>query len=399
VASGGSEFPNSSSALRDRLYLNDGHGNFAKSPNFPARFESTSSVQAADFDEDGDLDLFVGTRMRPFLYGVPANSYIFKNNGKGKFTDGTQEVAPELQQIGMITDALWEDFDKDGDEDLVLAGEWMPITFFENKNGFLKKLTSPIYHPHTPTPSDLQTPTPPHLKANGFWNCIKAGDFDGDGDVDFVVGNQGLNTRFKASPEKPVSMYINDFDQNGSAEQIITVFNGKKAYPLALRHDLVKQIPSLKKKYLKYENYKEQTITDIFAPQQLEKAILLEVHTTQTSLLINQGSGKFEIKPLPIEAQFAPVYGLLVQDFDNDGNLDILLGGNFYRSKPEVGIYDASYGLYLKGKGNNEFEVRSPRESGFFVRGETRDLVPIKSKIGNLILVAKNDAAMEVFQY
>ena len=222
-------------------------------------------------------------------------------------------------------------------------------------------------------------------------------DLNKDSKPDLVLGNHGLNTRFKASPEKPVKMYINDFDQNRTAEQIITTFNGEKPYPFVLRHDLVRQMPYLKKKYLKYENYKDQTIEDIFEPEQFENAVVLEVFETRTSIALNKGDGNFELKPLPIEAQFSPVYGIEIEDFDSDGNPDIILGGNFYKSKPEVGIYDASYGTVLKGDGMGNFESILPQESGIFVKGQVRDMDNIEIGNRKALLIVKNDDVPEIY--
>lgn len=386
VASGGNEFPSSSSALIDRLYFNDGKGNFTKSlqplPSF--QYESSSCVRAADFDGDGDQDLFVGVRLQPFYYGVPTRGYLLENDGKGNFKDITQNKAPELLKIGMITDAIWADYDKDSKEDLIIVGDWMPITIFKNNNGILKKL---------PT-SDLELPN-----SNGWWNCIKSGDFDKDDDIDFIVGNHGLNSRFRASDQRPIEMYINDFDQNGTAEQILCQYEGDKSYPMALRQDLVMQMPGLKKKYLKYSKYANQTITDIFTSEQLSNAVHLKAYNLQSSLLINNGNGKFDIKSLPLEAQFAPIYGLFVKDLDSDGNLDILVGGNLHETKPEIGRYDASYGLWLRGDGKGNFLVVSPRESGLRIEGTVRDMETILVNKQELILVARNNAPLQIFQF
>ena len=210
-----------------------------------------------DFDNDGVTELFVGIRLKPFEYGIPVNSYILENDGKGNFTNVTDQIAPELKNIGMIHDMLWEDVDKDGDKDMIVAGDWMPLKIFINDKGtFREKI-------------DAFSP----LKTNGWWNCLAAADLDGDGDVDFIAGNHGLNSRFKAAPEKPVSMYVSDFDLNGTVEQIICTYDGDKSYPLALKHDLTKEIPALEKKYPKYEMFKNQQIADIFTPEQLNNAI------------------------------------------------------------------------------------------------------------------------------
>ena len=386
VASGGNEFSNGSPYLADRLYFNDGNGHFDRSSQIlpsQRKYVSSSCVEACDIDNDGDQDLFVGERLSPFLYGVPCSGYLLLNDGSGNFSDATLDIAPGLKEIGMITDAVWEDIDKDGDYDLTIVGEWMPIKVFINDRGKFYDATHKAGFD----------------QSNGFWNCIKAKDFDKDGDVDFVIGNLGANTRIKASMNKPASMYINDFDKNGTVEQLVTVFNGKNAYPLVLRNELVTQIPQLKKKYLKYSSYKEQTINDIFTPDQLEKAIELKVYTTFTSIAINQGNGTFFLKELPMEAQYAPVYGLAVQDFDRDGAEDLLIGGNFYRSKPEIGIYDGSYGLLLLGDGANNFKPVPAIESGFSVKGEIRDLEKLKIKDEDAILVIKNNDNVQLFKY
>ncbi|MFK7947030.1 MAG: VCBS repeat-containing protein [Saprospiraceae bacterium] len=376
VASGTNELSNASTSLKDRLYFNDGRGNFKVSgqvlPN--GKFEHTSCVAANDFDNDGDMDLFVGVRMYSGLYGVPSNSYLLENDGKGNFTNVTKQIAPNLEGIGMVTDATWEDIDGDKDKDLVIVGEWMPLTIFENKNGKLIEK------------EELKI-----KNSNGWWNVLKATDIDNDGDVDFVVGNHGLNTRFKAYENYPITMFINDFDQNRMVEQILCAFNTDTTYPFALRHDLVMSLPSLKKRYLKYEDYKQQTINDIFTEKQLENSVILEANEMQTGIFINT-NGKFKFQSLPIEAQFAPVYAIEIFDFDNDGNQDILLGGNFYRAKPEVGSYNGSHGLFLRGNGKGNFKTVKSTNSGFFVKGEIRDF----KRIGNQIFIAKNNSQLQV---
>ena len=382
VASGGSEFPSSSSALLDRLYLNDGQGNLTKSQQLlpTSRFESTACVRAADYDGDGDQDLFVGMRLRPFLYGVPTNGYILQNDGKGNLQNVTESVAPSLTEVGMITAARWVDYDQDQDPDLIVAGDWMPVRVFENTGGNFTDKTKEAGLAHT----------------QGFWNCLEVADLDQDGDLDLIAGNLGRNTRLKATENQPVIMDVNDFDRNGKAEQIISTYQHDSLYPLTLRNDLVKQIPSLKKKYLRYDAYQGQTIEDIFAPEQRRNTVRSEVRTTQSAVFINQGNGKFAVQALPTEAQFSPIYSILADDFNQDGHVDLLLGGNFYRSKPEIGIYDASYGLLLEGDGQNHFEVNN--RSGFFVKGEIRDMVLLRTKEDNLVLVAKNNAPMQVFK-
>ena len=384
VCSGGNEFSPNSTALIDRLYINDGKGKYTKSPQvLPSYiFESSSCVTAADYDGDSDMDLFVGVRLTPFRYGYPCKGYILNNNGKGIFTDVTEQAAPELKTAGMVTDAKWFDYDKDGKEDLVIAGEYMPIKIFHNEKGKLKEVTS----------------TDGLSRSNGWWNRIEIADVNNDGYSDIIAGNHGLNSRFKASETKPVCMYVSDFDNNGSVEQVVTCYNGDSSYPMALRHDLVNVLPYLKKKYLKYESYKNQTIEDIFSKEQLDNAIKLSAYEMRSSVIINNKNGTFTTKSLPLEAQLSPMFGISVKDYDKDGNPDIIMGGNFYESKPEVGIYDASYGVFLKGNGKGEFATMKEQQSGFMIKGAVRDIASVKTKKKELLLIAKNNGTIDVLE-
>jgi len=282
----------------------------------------------------------------------------------------------------MITDAIWSDINGDKLTDLLLVGEYMPISVFMNQAGKLVNVTQTV---------GLG-------KTNGWWNTIESGDLDKDGDLDFVVGNLGLNSRFRASVDKPVSIYVNDFDKNGTVEQIICTYNGNKSYPLVLRHDLMTQIPSLKKKYLKYHDFKDQTITDIFTPDELANAVKFEAYEFSSGLLINDGKGGLIFKSLPREAQFSIVYAINVEDFDNDGNLDIVLGGNLYSVKPEMGRYDASYGLFLRGDGNGNFRSIPTTQSGLNLKGEIRDLITVNVSGRRYLLAARNNESVLVFK-
>jgi hypothetical protein len=250
VTSGGNEFPLSSSALRDRLYINDGRGIFSRSKQMlpSARYESSSCVRPADYDSDGDVDLFVGIRLQPFGYGLPVSGYLLENDGNSNFTNVSGTRAPGLNKIGMITDMAWGDTDNDGDADMVIVGDWMPVTILVNDRGNFTDESHRFGLSGT----------------EGWWHRIIAKDLNGDGKVDFVLGNHGLNSRFRAFANQPVTMYVNDFDLNGSIEQIICTYNGNKSYPVVMKDDLVKQIPSLEAKYKKYDDYKDQTMTDIF---------------------------------------------------------------------------------------------------------------------------------------
>ncbi len=384
VACGSNEFSESSSALSDRLYFNDGKGHYTKSDQIlPAgKYESTSCVRAVDFDKDGVMELFVGIRLKPFQYGVPVSGYILKNDGKGHFTDVTNQVAPELKNIGMIHDMQWADIDKDGDKDMVLVGDWMPVKVFMNENGKFKERKDTFGATNT----------------TGWWNCLTVADVDNDGDLDIVAGNHGLNSRFKASATKPVSMYVSDFDLNGTVEQIICTYDSDVSYPLALKHDLTQQLPDMAKKYPKYELYKDQKITDLFSAEQLKNSILLDATYLETALFINDGTGHFSLKALPSESQFSPVFAAKIADFNGDGNPDILLGGNLFNAKPEVGIYDASYGTFLMGDGKGNFKYMAPKTTGLRLEGEIRDMMEIKTLTGNILVVARNNDKPQVFK-
>lgn len=384
VASGGYEFSGSSFALADRLYNNDGKGNFNSVTRIipDQKLVSTSCLATSDYDKDGDIDIFIGGRSKSFSYGLPCSSYLMENDGKGNFKDVSVSKAEALHDIGMVTDAIWLDVDQDGDEDLVLAGDWMSIKVLLNNNGVFEDATDQF---------GLS-------KTNGYWNVLEKADLDGDGDLDLIAGNLGLNSQFRASLERPISMYINDFDQNGKIDHIITRYKGDKAYPMAMKKDITGQMPYLLKKYLKHVDYKDQTVEDIFTPEQLESAIKLDVFETSSMVFWNEKAG-FKGQPLPMEAQMAPVYGILVEDIDSDGSLEILLGGNLYRAKPQVGIYAGLNGVVLKRTGLKRFEAMKTKESGFFVRGEIRDFGKIKMSGKSILLVAINNDSLKAFEF
>jgi hypothetical protein len=384
VASGSLEYPSSSSALIDKLYINDGNGSFTKSkqilPSFI--FESTSCVRPADLDLDGDLDLFVGSRLKPFSYGIAPQSYILLNDGRGNFTDNTSSIAQHLNKLGHVTDASWSDVDLYGDNDLVIVGEWMPITLLINENG---KLQLPI------DSTGLE-------KSHGWWKAIKSVDLDNDGDIDFIVGNHGSNSILKADKGHPIKMYVNDFDRNGSIEQIITTFQQDAYYPLAMKSDLIKQIPSLSLKIPTFERYKNMTLDSIFDQNSIARSIRYLSYKMESSVLINLGNGRFELASLPQSAQFSPVHAILIKDFNRDGLMDVILGGNQLKAKPEVGIYNASYGLLLEGIGNRQFKTLAPHESGINICGEVRDFEILRFQGEEILLVARNNEEIEYFK-
>ncbi|MDH3456407.1 MAG: VCBS repeat-containing protein, partial [Gemmatimonadota bacterium] len=319
VVSGGNEFSDLAPALQDRLYVNDGRGNFQKAQgHLPLMSNSGSRATAADFDGDGDLDLFVGGRVVPGRYGGDPKSMLLENDGSGRFRDVTQQAAPDLVRVGMVTDAVWNDVDGDNRVDLVLVGEWMPMTVFRNAgSGKLEPMGV----------RGLE-------RSHGWWNRIVAGDFTGDGLTDFVVGNLGLNTRLRASENEPLTMHVADFDRNGFIEQVVSQYSDGVSYPLALRDELFRALPNLRERYPDYVSYAGQTVNDIFTPKELAGALVKQADTFATTLARNNGDGSFTLAPLPREAQVAPAYGLLPADLDGDGTLDLLLAGNFDGVEP-----------------------------------------------------------------
>jgi enediyne biosynthesis protein E4 len=382
VVSGGSEFSDMAPALQDRLYLNDGRGNFRRADgHLPPMNMSGSRVTALDFDGDGHLDLFVGGRVVPWRYGIDPPSVLLRNDGRGRFSDVTQQVAPGLARAGMVTDAVWTDVDGDGRPDLVLVGEWMPITVFRSTGtGRLERMEVPGLE-----------------QSHGWWNRIVAGDFTGNGHTDFIIGNLGLNTRLQAATDGPLTMYVKDFARTGFVQQIISHHTNGDSYPLVLRDDLIKSITFLKSRYLNFADYAQQTVTDIFPAEVLADAVEKKAYTLATALARNNGDGSFTLLPLPHEAQLAPVYGILTGDFDGDGKLDILLAGNFDGVKPEIGRMSAGYGLLLLGDGSGGFTPVPARTSGFSVPGQARDIRRLRTSAGELFVVARNNDRPLIF--
>lgn len=379
VASGGMEFSDNSYALMDRLYSNDGSGNFIKSTQvLPGqRPLSTSKIINLDYDGDGDEDLFFAGRLRPSAYGVPVSSYLLENDGQGNFKDITLENAPGLKNLGMATDAVAIDYDKDGDQDLAVAGEWMPIRIFSNDSGQFREVTKQL---------GLD-------EFSGFWYALTKADLDEDGYEELIAGNLGENTFFKASPEEPVQMYVNDFDNNGKIEQVITTYHGEKSYPVAQKKEIMAQMPHISKKYLKYADYKEKTIEEIFDNEELENAVAHTISTNKSMVFWNK-KGSFKGEQLPKEAQLTPIYSILVEDLDGNGLDEIILGGNQYRAKPQTGIYGANYGTVLEVLPNRTIRAVDHKKSGFYIKGEVRDIKKIKiQEMSHLIVTRSNDYA------
>jgi enediyne biosynthesis protein E4 len=369
--------------LADRLYLNDGKGNFTKAQDSGlANYRnSTSVVKILDINGDGAMDIFVGSRVIPFLYGVNASSFILINDGQGNFTDGTSQYAPDLKEIGLVTDAAVVDYDGDGKEDLVLVGEWMAPTFLRNTGNKLEKIAMPEME-----------------ELKGWYQTISVGDFNGDGKPDFVLGNHGLNTRFKASVVSPIRMFVNDFDQNGSVEHVFVQKVGDKHVPFTLKHQLEAQLPSIKKRYLKYSAYNNQTMEDIFSPAELEKSVIQEVNNLASTVLINEGNGRFKPIELPRMSQRSWMYSIVVTDLNGDGMEDLIMGGNLKGAKPEVGQYDGSYGEVLLGNGDGTFEYWHNRDHGLKLDGDIRDLHVIDRDGQKILMVVKNGENVEFWE-
>jgi len=392
IVFGGYEYPVGSEAYEDELYINDGRGNYTFLGNvLPPMKISSSCVKAADFDKDGDLDLFVGGKVSPGRYPEPVRSFILQNdsyNNQLKFTDVTEKVCPEMLELGMVTDALWTDMDNDETLDLIIVGEWMPISVYKNLGNKLINISET---------TGLQT-----LK--GWWNSICGGDFDNDGDIDYVAGNLGLNSIFKASLEKPVKAYSADFDNNGRFDVIITSYyldknGGLKEYPIHFRSDLFRQMDILRSRFNTYEAYSEATIDSILTSEELKLARIDEASCFESLFIENLGGGKFNFKPLPREAQFAPLFGMLPGDYNQDDNLDLLIVGNDYSNNAFWGRYDALNGLLLEGQGKGDFVVKNYTETGFLVDGDAKSLICLPMANQSILIIAtQNQDSMRVFE-
>ncbi|MFT3701178.1 MAG: VCBS repeat-containing protein [Agriterribacter sp.] len=382
IASGGYRYEHNSPNYQDRLFINDGKGNFTLAEDaLPVNHTSKLCVRAMDFNKDGKMDLFVSGRVDPWKYPKPVSSFIFRNdsdNGKVKFTDVTAAVAPELQQIGLVCDALFTDFDNDNQTDLILTGEWMPVTFLKNTGGKFKNVSAA---------SGINTKT-------GWWNSIVGGDFRHTGRMDYIVGNVGLNTLYRASEQYPVYITAKDFDKTGGYVPIPSLFlpdksetHVMKEFPANGREDIVDRIPSLKKRYNNFKTFANATMDEIFPPELRKDAQRLSATELRSCYLRNEGNGKFTIIPLPDEAQFSVLNGMVTDDFDGDGNLDVLINGNDYGTEVSIGKFDALNGLLLKGDGKGNFKALSIMESGIYIPGNGKALVKLAG-INDRYLVA-----------
>ena len=392
IASGGYSAAGDTMIYQDKLYINDGHGNFTEDPAaLPVNHTSKLCVRAFDYNNDGKLDLFVSGRVAPGQYPKPVSSFIFRNdtqNGQVKFTDVTAEVAPELKNIGMVTDALFTDFDDDGQTDLILVGEWMPVTLLKNIGEKFKNVT----------------PQTGIANSTGWWNSIAAGDFRHTGRTDYIVGNTGLNTFYKGDEKYPLSITAKDYDNNGAFIAITSLFlpdqqGRKQEFPAFGRDDVARQFPSIKKRFATYKPFALATMDDILTPEQRNGALRLQANTLQSCFLRNDGGGKFTLIPLPREAQVSLIDGMIVDDFDGDGNLDVLINGNDYGTEVATGRYDAMNGLLLQGDGKGGFTPRTMQESGICIPHDGKALVRLLGPANDyLVAASQHQDALKLYR-
>ncbi|CAN5389912.1 VCBS repeat-containing protein [soil metagenome] len=389
VTEGSLEYGNSSTFNLPRLYKNNGKGTFELVTDaFPTNITTIGmAVTVGDYDGDNDIDIFIGGRMLPDLYPLSPRSYILQNNA-GKFTDVTKTICPALEKPGMITGALWTDFDNDNKQDLVICGEWMPVRFFKNSNNKLQEVTES---------TGLKN-------MNGLWRFLQDADIDKDGDIDFVAGNMGLNNKYHATLERPMMLYAKDIDGNGSTDMIPAYYtrNDKNAYelfPAIDRTQLAEEVPSIKKKYLLNKDYAVINMDELLKVTDQKDMQVMKCETTASVWIENLGNGHFKKQELPLEAQFAPVNTSVINDFDKDGNTDILIAGNEYQAEVSSGRYDASYGLLLRGNGAGQFTPVRPVESGFIADGDVKALKIITNKKHQqFVLVSVNNDFLKCFE-
>jgi hypothetical protein len=381
VVSGGYFFANQNASLQDRLYMNDGKGNFIRSASaIPNETLAGSCVEALDVDGDNDLDLFVGSRFTPGKYPLSSPNMLLINDGNGKFLDGIVPSSPSLQNLGMICDATATDINKDGKTDLLIVGEWTSIKVFVNTAGQLADETSKW----------ISSP------AHGWWNCIESDDLDGDGDVDFIVGNYGLNNQFNVSSSHPATLVYKDFNQDGQVDPFFCYYIGEQSYPYASRDEALGQVNTLRVRFPDYTTYSNATLEKIFTGPELDNATTLKADNLKTLMLENKG-GKFEVKELPVEAQFAPVHAVALVDVDSDGDKDVILGGNETMVRVRIGRSDANEGILLLNDGNGNFTYVEQSRSGLNLRGDVRDIEAISSN-GKTVLIV-GETAMPIKSY
>ncbi|WP_369765448.1 VCBS repeat-containing protein [Flavobacterium sp. WC2429] len=382
VGSGGNEKADQVNYV-NRLYLNNGKGVFGKSKSvIPTANSNVSVIAVNDFDNDGDNDVFIGSRSIPGVYGISPKHVLLENDGKGNFKNSIDKIAFKLNQVGMITDAVWEDIDGDNKKDLIVVGDWMAPIVFKNTG---KKLTE--------YKSNLS-------EYSGFWNAVSCVDLNKDGKKDLVLGNKGTNTPYKATATNPLKLFINDFDGNGTIEQIVTRCNNERDLPINLKKELAGQIPSIKKHNLSYADYATKTFQELFSEEVIKNSEIKKATIQESIIAINKGNGKFEIQVLPKEVQFSTVNTIFTTDINKDGIMDIVLGGNQYEFKPQYSRLDSNFGSVLLGSKNGKYTWVPYEKSGFFMRGEVKHLKEIKNKNNSKSIIAViNDATPKIFQF
>jgi len=381
IVSGSNEHYDNSPFLQDRLMFNDGKGNYrTDTTRLPAMRHSGSCIVPFDFDKDGDLDIFRAGRLISLEFPKPGVSYLLQND-KGKFTDVTNPVAPGLQNVGMVTDAAWVDLDGDEWHDLILVGEYMPITVFKNEKGNLKPLQ----------PESLAF-------SNGLWNAVVALDIDHDGDMDLVTGNIGLNSRYRFTKEKPLSVYAGDFDNNNRWDALPAYYAGEIEYPTSSWFDVVRQVPMFKKRYQTFEAFAKASLNDVIAPVKDQVKLTVRAYQQQSLVLENVGNFEFKLTPLPAVVQQAPVKDILVSDINRDGQDDLLFVGNDFTIEPVEGQHDAGVGVVLLGDGKGGLQPLAPRYSGFWVEHDARHIRKVKQRNGDLIVVTQNSGPLLAFR-
>ena len=376
VASGGNGFTIPAQPMRGRLYLNDGRGRLTRRIDaLPELYDNAGCVAAADFDGDGSVDLFLGGRSVPGAYGLSPESRLLRNDGTGRFTDVTMDVAPGLSRAGMVTSAAWVDYDGDGRLDLVVVGEWTPVLLFHQEQGRFVERGARAGLAGT----------------EGWWNSVSVTDVNGDRRPDLVLGNLGLNAYITASRTEPARLYVNDFDRNGTPESILTVYRHGVSYPIAGRDELVRAVPALRNRYPSNAAFGASTIDQIFPAADVASARMLTAHSFASVVARNDGKGRFTVEPLPVEAQIAPIHATVADDFDGDGRIDLLVAGNFHGVPPIQGRYDASYGLFLRGAGDGRFAPVEMSRSGIALQGQVRRMRIVRTAGGRIVAVARND--------
>ncbi|MDX1592029.1 MAG: VCBS repeat-containing protein, partial [Balneolaceae bacterium] len=384
VASGGYEYPTDSPLLSDRLYINDGNGLFRFSDSaIPEHRVNTGTVSAADFDGDGHTDLFVGGHADPWKYGVGPRSLLLKNDGSGNFSDVTMDAAPEILTIGNVTSSVWVNVPGKALPDLVIAGEWMPIHYLENNEGVLSVMTQE---------KGLQN-------SNGLWHSLETADLNGDGEPDLIAGNFGTNGRIQPDEDRALTLYINDFDQNGQTEPLLAVTENGTLKPFEQLDELKGQLTNIPSDPASYSEFASSSLEDLFGTEMLENSLQKELNEVRSMVLLSNGDGTYQPIPLPQPAQWFPLFAIHAEDIDGDGNMDLLIGGNIEDVKPSYGgIQVAGRGLFLKGIGNGSFESMPFYESGIYAPGEIRGIKSLNlAETGRSILVVRNDDKPIIF--